>query len=645
MGVPMNRVFSAAVAACLLLVGAACAHPGGHDHATDLRVWNDIDGLFEIEASFVQAKDDQVQLCKHNGSIVWVPLGKLSANDRDWVRQKTGEIRTLNTPVESASVVEHLPPGTTLGHAVLSIVAVGSLVVLAFLAFALRRRPQAMKVLVPLFAVAGPLALLAIAQGPEAKKVPLAQKHFEPFKDKLQLHSDENFLYVGSDGFPDHPMMIGIKAWQQQVPIPQPFTGKNSWQIPLKPKLAEKPVSAKTALFRGAIALAVNGVPIFNALNNRGVDTLLAGELDEYGGHCGRGDDYHYHIAPVHLDKVAGKGNPIAYALDGFPIYGYTDAEGKEPKDLDEFNGRMEKDGYRYYSTKKFPYINGGMRGEVTVRNDGIEPQPRDAPIRPAGLPLRGAKIIDFTRDDEKKTYTLKYELAGKTLSWKYTINKDDTYTFVYTDAAGKATTETYRRRERKDDQPPKKDGPPKKDNPPKKDGPPPPRPDGPPMKEELPAPKPVVSETFKLTSPAFEAGGKLPVEFSGDGDGISPPLAWSGAPAGTKCYALQLWHIPGPGEVKSYWVIYNIPANVSKLEKGSKTVGVAGYNDKNRTDYDPMKSKGPGAKEYHITMYALSAEPKFQAEKVTRADLLKAIKDITLAETTLSYKFERFAK
>ena len=77
----------------------------------------------------------------------------------------------------------------------------------------------------------------------------------------------------------------------------------------------------------------------------RGEDAYLAEELDEFGGHCGRGDDYHYHMAPVHLEKTVGKGNPIAYALDGFPLYGCTDADGNEPKNLDEFNGRMEKDG------------------------------------------------------------------------------------------------------------------------------------------------------------------------------------------------------------------------------------------------------------------------------------------------------------
>ena len=300
-------------------------------------------------------------------------------------------------------------------------------------------------------------AVVPLLATPADKPAPAAQKHFEPFKDKLELRSDDDTLFVGSSGFPDHPMMVGIRAWQQQVPLPQPYTGKNAWQIPLKPRLADKPISGKTSLYRGAIALAVNGVPIFNALNNRGEDAFLAGELDEYGGHCGRGDDYHYHVAPLHLGKAVGKGNPIGYALDGYALYGTTDADGNAPTDLDEFNGRTEQGVYRYYSTTKYPYINGGLRGVVTVRGDGVEPQPRDAPVRPAGQPLRGAKVTEFIRDDAKRAYTLKYELRGKTLSVSYTIGTDGTYAFVFTDAAGRETGETYRRRERKDGPPPRK--------------------------------------------------------------------------------------------------------------------------------------------------------------------------------------------
>ncbi len=73
-----------------------------------------------------------------------------------------------------------------------------------------------------------------------------------------------------------------------------------------------------------------------------------------------------------------------------------------------------------------------------------------DSPARPTGEPLRGAKITDFHRNDEKKTYTLKYELRGKTHSVCYTFNADDSVTFVYTDGAGKERTETNRRRKGK---------------------------------------------------------------------------------------------------------------------------------------------------------------------------------------------------
>src|SRR5262245_60502429 len=47
---------------------------------------------------------------------------------------------------------------------------------------------------------------------------------FLAFAPKVKTHLDDNFLYVESDGMPAHNMMIGITAWQQQVPLPQPYT-------------------------------------------------------------------------------------------------------------------------------------------------------------------------------------------------------------------------------------------------------------------------------------------------------------------------------------------------------------------------------------------------------------------------------------
>jgi phosphatidylethanolamine-binding protein (PEBP) family uncharacterized protein len=57
------------------------------------------------------------------------------------------------------------------------------------------------------------------------------------------------------------------------------------------------------------------------------------------------------------------------------------------------------------------------------------------------------------------------------------------------------------------------------------------------------------------------------------------------------------------------------------------------------------MCSKGPGAKTYHFTVYALSADVKIAQGSDNRDVFLKAIKDITIAETTLDFVYERTKK
>ena len=58
----------------------------------------------------------------------------------------------------------------------------------------------------------------------------------------VKWHQDENFYYLESTGMPTHKMMVGITAWQQQVPLPQDFTGDNAFRIPRHPVFAGKPV-------------------------------------------------------------------------------------------------------------------------------------------------------------------------------------------------------------------------------------------------------------------------------------------------------------------------------------------------------------------------------------------------------------------
>jgi hypothetical protein len=178
---------------------------------------------------------------------------------------------------------------------------------------------------------------------------------FAPFKPYVRYYWDSSYFYSESDNTPNPALMpnlmVGITAWQQQIPIPAAYFGNvtnpetdpvalgfgkpNVWRIPLVSVPAAAPISLSGNFLRGAVAIAANGIAIFNPRNNTGQFSQTIGELDQYGGHCGRADDYHYHIAPTHLTAVLGNGKPVAWALDGYPIYGYLEPDGTAQQALD----------------------------------------------------------------------------------------------------------------------------------------------------------------------------------------------------------------------------------------------------------------------------------------------------------------------
>jgi Raf kinase inhibitor-like YbhB/YbcL family protein len=408
-------------------------------------------------------------------------------------------------------------------------------------------------------------------------------------------------------------------------------------------------MSAKTNFFRGAIAIAVNGVPIFNPIKNDGkTDTLIAGELDEYGGHCGRGDDYHYHIAPVHLEQTVGKGKPLAYALDGYPVYGYQQKSDKDYAPLDKLNGHKDAQGnYHYHATKQYPYINGGFYGEVVEAGGQVDPQPRAESPRPALTPLRDAKITDF-KETKPGSYVLTYDVRGKKGTVAYTVLQDGSADFTFVDINGKKTTEHYQSK-------PPRGGPGGNNPPPRRpgEGPPPPKPgegNRPPRREDqimkLPTentPNKNKANTSGMTvsSSSVDQQGMLSVKCTCDGNSLSPAVGWKNAPAGTKSYAVSLWHT-APDMEKSYWVVYNIPATATELKEDTRNVGTVGINDRKKSAYDPMCSKGPGVKTYHITVYAISDVLSLEAKQTSRIALLAAMKGKILAEETFDFNYER---
>jgi Raf kinase inhibitor-like YbhB/YbcL family protein len=139
------------------------------------------------------------------------------------------------------------------------------------------------------------------------------------------------------------------------------------------------------------------------------------------------------------------------------------------------------------------------------------------------------------------------------------------------------------------------------------------------------------------LNSPAFTDQGEIPAKYTCEGSNVSPPLSWSGVPAGTKTLALVVDDpdAPDPKAPKVtwvHWVLFNVPAEVTSLaENGTIPSGAKqGVNDFKKSNYG-----GPcppiGRHRYFFKLYALDSA--LDAGSIsTKADLEKAMKGHVLA-------------
>src|SRR5881296_3324104 len=76
----------------------------------------------------------------------------------------------------------------------------------------------------------------------------------------------------------------------------------------------------------------------------------------------------------------------------------------------------------------------------------------------------------------------------------------------------------------------------------------------------------------MEIKSQAFPQGGPIPARYTCDGKDASPPLSWSGAPAGTKSFALISDDPDAPGRTWVHWVMWNLPATAGELPQGVST-------------------------------------------------------------------------
>lgn len=460
--------FSFVVTIVMLCPILTFAHSGGHYHHGDGTVYNtwQLKNGNLLKGNFLMNKGDMIYLEKEDGKLLAVPMQDLSIQDQKLANFKITKLNSINHSIDNSTPTN---TNSTILIAILQYLLIILTPLLLFKIF----KPLLFNqyILKNNLNLAG-ISLLVITtiaiacsksgsdntNNNDSTDVTIPKTStgfidsaFTPYKPGISTKWDDTYFYIGSTGLPNHNMMIGITSWQQQVPISQPYTDNNSWSIPLQPAYATTPLSTKTNLMKGAVAVAVNGIPIFNALNNRGEDSYLIGELDNWGGHCGRGDDYHYHAAPLHLSTTSGL-KPIAFALDGFPVYGSKEPDGSSMIALDSCHGHVGSNNiYHYHGTSAYPYVVGAMKGKVNLDpstpapENQILPQAFTKPVRPATNPLKGAVITDFSAVGSNG-YLLTYKIGAKTGYVKYSWDLNNKYTYILTDTGGIATTTSYQR-------------------------------------------------------------------------------------------------------------------------------------------------------------------------------------------------------
>jgi hypothetical protein len=147
---------------------------------------------------------------------------------------------------------------------------------------------------------------------------------------------------------------------------------------------------------------------------------------------------------------------------------------------------------------------------------------------------------------------------------------------------------------------------------------------------------------TLTLISPAFSHDGAIPARYTCEGDDVSPPLTWSGAPPATRTLVLIVDDpdAPDPKAPRMtwvHWVVYDLPATATGLAEGVESLpGQArtGLNDWKRSGYG-----GPcppiGRHRYFHKLYALDKEIG-ALKSPTKQDVLDAMEGHIVAEAVL---------
>jgi Raf kinase inhibitor-like YbhB/YbcL family protein len=154
----------------------------------------------------------------------------------------------------------------------------------------------------------------------------------------------------------------------------------------------------------------------------------------------------------------------------------------------------------------------------------------------------------------------------------------------------------------------------------------------------------PAKEANMECSTPDWPAGGSIPKAFTADGTDLSPALAWTGAPAGTRAFALVVDDPDAPGGTWVHWVVYDLPAGAAGLARNQPRGPVLGDGARQgRNSWGRLGWNGPSPPpgrphRYFFKLYALSAplgvEPGATAQQVAGAMQGKVLAEASLMGT-----------
>jgi hypothetical protein len=150
---------------------------------------------------------------------------------------------------------------------------------------------------------------------------------------------------------------------------------------------------------------------------------------------------------------------------------------------------------------------------------------------------------------------------------------------------------------------------------------------------------------SFALKTQAFPESGTIPVRYTCDGLNLSPQLTWSGAPAGTKSFAIIVDDPDAPGGTFVHWVFFDVASKLEALPEGptAAKLGIAGINDFGKSAYGgPCPPKGRGPHRYFFKLSALDTPSLGLTVGATLIQVNQKMSGHVLGTATLMGRYER---